>query len=548
MPTHTSITTEVSLAGHESSIRGRIATWAIIFAAALGSTFYYQSSAGAGYPLDDSYIHFAFARNLADGRGFGINPDQPTPGATSPMWVLLLSIGFVFGASSVTWPWALGAVILTLTGVAAAAICETLTPQTSGNPTRRLLSIAAGVATASSFPLVWSAAGGMEAPLVGLTTLLALLALSKARNRPAKFGAMWGATVGLAIAARPEGMLLVPIFVACEAVFGGRGRWSRVIFGIVTAALLAMPYMLFCHATTGRLFPNTFYAKTLSTRSHVPAISDLGDLFGVAWTLYPEAILAMPIIVVTGLLCWRMDGLLSVVVASLGFSLALPCSYAAMERTDLFAGGAGNFGRYLFPMFPPLIAMGFAAIARLATYVHRIHPHKAILSFAVIVGITWTGVTIWRTASFVDLYDQNVRDINAMQMRMADVLKKQLPPNSLVAANDVGAVAFFTSHRVLDLVGIVSTDVLNVRRPIDRPLPDNEEYEILNLLFEKRPEALVIFPDWYPGIYQRLRSGLIVMDDVYQQDNITSGNMRMVAYRIDWSRVAPANLRGISPQ
>src|SRR5690348_13183272 len=44
-----------------------------------------------GFPLDDSYIHLQFARNLATGHGWSFNPGEPTPGATSPLWVALLA-------------------------------------------------------------------------------------------------------------------------------------------------------------------------------------------------------------------------------------------------------------------------------------------------------------------------------------------------------------------------------------------------------------------------------------------------------------------------
>lgn len=37
-----------------------------------------------GVPLDDAWIHYQFARNLAQGDGFSYNPGEPTPGSTPP--------------------------------------------------------------------------------------------------------------------------------------------------------------------------------------------------------------------------------------------------------------------------------------------------------------------------------------------------------------------------------------------------------------------------------------------------------------------------------
>jgi len=40
-------------------------------------------SIGVGaFPLDDSWIHMQFARNLAEGRGFAYNPGAPVSGST----------------------------------------------------------------------------------------------------------------------------------------------------------------------------------------------------------------------------------------------------------------------------------------------------------------------------------------------------------------------------------------------------------------------------------------------------------------------------------
>ena len=44
-----------------------------------------QSTAGTyGFPLDDSWIHAQFARNLALGNGFSYNPGVPVSGSTAP--------------------------------------------------------------------------------------------------------------------------------------------------------------------------------------------------------------------------------------------------------------------------------------------------------------------------------------------------------------------------------------------------------------------------------------------------------------------------------
>src|SRR5512143_343579 len=44
-----------------------------------------------GFPLDDSWIHLTFARNLARGWGFAYNQGEPVAGSTAPLWTLILA-------------------------------------------------------------------------------------------------------------------------------------------------------------------------------------------------------------------------------------------------------------------------------------------------------------------------------------------------------------------------------------------------------------------------------------------------------------------------
>ena len=60
----------------------------------------WQIAGAAGFPLDDSWIHLQFARNLAAGAGFSYNPGTPVAGSTAPLWTLLLgAVAFVASPS-----------------------------------------------------------------------------------------------------------------------------------------------------------------------------------------------------------------------------------------------------------------------------------------------------------------------------------------------------------------------------------------------------------------------------------------------------------------
>src|SRR5436309_8543899 len=59
-----------------------------------------QIAGASGFPLDDSWIHLHFARNIAEGAGFSFNPGSPIAGSTAPLWTLLLAAGAVVASRS----------------------------------------------------------------------------------------------------------------------------------------------------------------------------------------------------------------------------------------------------------------------------------------------------------------------------------------------------------------------------------------------------------------------------------------------------------------
>ena len=47
-----------------------------------------------GFPLDDSWIHQTFARNLSQGQGLAYEAGHLVTGSTAPLWTALLSLLF----------------------------------------------------------------------------------------------------------------------------------------------------------------------------------------------------------------------------------------------------------------------------------------------------------------------------------------------------------------------------------------------------------------------------------------------------------------------
>ena len=64
-----------------------------------------------GWPLDDSWIHLQFARNLAAGRGLAYNSGELVTGSTAPLWTALLALLAYLPGSPLAWAQLAGALL-----------------------------------------------------------------------------------------------------------------------------------------------------------------------------------------------------------------------------------------------------------------------------------------------------------------------------------------------------------------------------------------------------------------------------------------------------
>ncbi len=124
----------------------------------LAVAFAFLWPAFAEFPMDDAYIHFVYARNLAEHGKLMFNaPGERGIGTSSPLWTLLLAGGHAAGIPLHLLAKALGIGALILTGFALYLLLCPLwgTVAALGGA---LLSVLSG-------PMVWFSLSGMETTL-----------------------------------------------------------------------------------------------------------------------------------------------------------------------------------------------------------------------------------------------------------------------------------------------------------------------------------------------------------------------------------------------
>jgi hypothetical protein len=480
----------------------------VLLAAALALTIFMVRerwiAGAAGFPLDDSWIHLHFARNLAEGNGFAYNPGAPVAGSTAPLWTLLLAgVARVAGASL------LMAKVVGITVALVAALLLRRTALAWG--TSRPTALVAAIALCWSGPFVWGALAGMEVTLAALLVTVALFALARERL---VLTVLAGA---LAALARPEALVLLPLLALAS-----RPTPRRLLVFAAIVIVVLVPFAAFCWATTGTPLPATASAKVEGGL--------LGRLIGireaarVTWLERPRAFsiewitwlarthpllpLALPVVV----LAWRTSRALGIV------GLVLLAHPLAMAILAPYRGPGFQEGRYSIQLLPVAVltlAAAWTAVAR------RVEWHRAALARS--VGALYLALALLTLVPASERYAWGVQNINAMQVHLGHWVDANLPQTATLAVNDIGAIAYFSRRPVIDLMGLITPEI--------RPYRREGEAGVTRYVIERCPDFVIIFPTWFPQLSAR-RDLLNPIYSVRLEHNEVSGGPEMVVYRL----------------
>ena len=482
---------------------------AVFYAAACIST-----EGRGGVPLDDAWIHFQFARNVARGHGISFNPGQPTSGSTAPLWTLILAVGYLLGCRFPLTGQMLSAVGLLTTSAATYALSKRLTGS-------RGASWLAAIVVSTNGRMVWAGLSALETSLFTTLSLLAVAGYLTDRSA-GRCRFRTAALFALAALSRPEGYLLFALIVT-DFVFASAVRsqsrsqpqWCGIpLLPIALFGVIVLPSLLFSLLTSGHLLPNTYHAKAV-----VSPIPDLEFVSVAARYLILDNPVALPFFIIGLAVLLRRATVLSLWI------VGLPLVYSFLGAV-LY-----QHGRYLIPLVPcnaiagvlGLVKARSIASKRSRTVARWVASSSGI---AVLVSIYLVGA-LWRLPVMANQYGRNVRDINQMHVALGAWVAENTEPTALVALNDIGAITYVSQRQVIDLAGLVTPDIIPI---LGEP---NRDARLVEYLERNRAEYVVIFPNWFPGIASR--------DDLLEEvhrvtldSNSIAGGDTMVVFRANW--------------
>ncbi|MEP7050433.1 MAG: hypothetical protein ABJB12_08785 [Pseudomonadota bacterium] len=470
--------------------------WTFLLAAALPAALavhgVLSATGGApAVPLDDSYIHFQFARSFAKGQPFVYSPGSaPVAGATSLLWPLLLALPQVCGVTGtalIPWAWGFGFIALGLLGYETARAAERVTSER--------MAWLAGALVLSFSANTWFAASGMEVvPLAWLLTRCARRAaewLEGDRRRPWELFLL----AALTPAMRPEGALGA-LFIAL-ALAGGERRQRRLL-GAIPLAFIALPpavYWAFTgHATqTTTLVKWLPFSPYLTTSALFEQVWSNAQLFwgtlldGQLWSAayLPEhsrfiAWLALPALIFAGQA--RRANVRAGLLTLLGLGILVPTTYDSFLWNRL---------RYLWPFAAPWLIGLIALSDQLGEVAALLTPALGALRYLLAAACALCLCSKFPFA-LEDLATSSSA-ISSQHVELAEWAKQALDPEAPIGVNDTGAIAYFSGHRVFDIVGLTTAG--EARYWSAGAGSRFEHYE--RLPRAALPQYFIVYPQWF---------------------------------------------------
>ncbi|MBX3057783.1 MAG: hypothetical protein KF770_15060 [Anaerolineae bacterium] len=468
-----------------------------------------QAGGQLGFPLDDAWIHQTYARNLARYGRFEYIPGVSSAGSTSPLWTMLLALGYWLGIPYLFWTYLLGGLSLLWLAGAAMAAWRQLWPALAAKDWL------AGLTLVLMWPLLWAATSGMETLLfAALGMQLVTLYLKEQRLGAWETGQslnfpisqspisnlqslqsliLLGFLSGLLILTRPEGVVLVALVLFGLIMQPGdwRARGKRVLAVAGTAVLPLLPYFLFNYWANGSLWPNTMAAK--QTEYAILLEQFIGwrlaqllwlSLGGPAdgWQGMSSAhLLLLPGLLFAGWQALRSDW------ANRQLARTLPLWWAG-GHVLLYAWKLPvtyQHGRYLLGVLPVWILYGLAGWLLLLFM--RQGGGRGLWLAQKVAQFTFVFVLLFFLLQGAVAYATDVAIIEGEMVAVGRWLAENTPPEAVIATHDIGAIGYFAERPLRDLAGLITPEIIPLLA---------DETAVSAYVLDSDADYLVTAPGW----------------------------------------------------
>ncbi len=513
-----------------------IATVALLLIAVYGITSFTTTGGRPVSPLDDAYIHFQYARQLALGEPWRYNSGSPlSTGATSLLYPFLLAAGYIAGFQSDQIVWVaflIGGISLLVSALLVYRITlELLTSMGfDDDPPLQITAVSGALLFLLNGAVQWTFFNGLES---GIFTLFILASLDAALNN-----SLWRMALFLTITSllRPEGLFLAIVawfvFISWQLLTDHR-RLKHIFWPLSTAVLLsAAPYFVNL-ALTGT--PVATGAQAKSWLGNVPfRLNDIiGSMFLMARDItlrlsagmlapkpWPVVPLVLPLALAGAIGIWRRGDRRSLLLIA-GWVLT------GIAAAATLISAIWQVGRYQVPFLSlliPLTMVGIFTLLRLINEPWR----RPIAAVSLIILLA---MALFSTYQAQQRYRYDLDSIHKQQVALGDWIRKQLPQDARIAVHDAGAIRYVGERPIHDLIGLTTQDAATAWRH-----GSGSQFELMEQA-DRRPDYFATYPNVHSIPYfaaTDLFAEQLFATEAYPRLTAGTAGPLQVIYKADW--------------
>ncbi len=467
----------------------------------LTASFAYYNNEGFGFPLDDPWIHLQFAKNLHDYGSFSYFKNEvATSGSTAPLYTLLLTVGFFITDNEMVLSYVLGLAFFLAGAVYVYRLSERL--------------FSGGIAMAVTATLLfvfeprlqWIALSGME------TTLFIVLILASFYYYLSERPIALGVCSGLLLWTRPEAVILFGAIAADwfykrflvreKEEQDTSGRW--IVKAAVITVVLGAGYAAFNILLSGTILPNTYAAKLkyYSTGTVNYPLEVLKYISQNAQVVLAPFAAVGVIAVLADIVQRKRNHFLIPLLFSTGMFLAY-----WMKLPYLYQNG-----RYMMPILPFVILLGLSGMVTVLSFLRKaaVRDEHTISQIRTVLSVIFIGAFAYGSWQGRVTYQDYCKYISDRQVKTAHWLHDHLPEDAVIGTHDVGAIAFYSQRKIVDMVGLISPEMIEnignlgklkeflVKQGVTHLALLRNWFEVVNVnsIFhtdEQRPEIMEVF-------------------------------------------------------
>jgi arabinofuranosyltransferase len=452
--------------------------------AALATLVGFSALLWPSWLTDDAFISFRYAQNLVAGNGLVYNVGERVEGYTNFLWTMLAALALWLGGDIIFLAYLSGLIL----GLAILLLAYWLARRLIGPAWA--LAAALFVATSQSLLVYTLRGSGLE---TGLFTLLALAGSACAIQRSWRW---CGLIFALATLTRPEGALLIGLTSLYIWFVGTAYTTPRSLIGrirdtlpmLIGYLLIVGPYFIWRATYYGDLLPNTFYAKTGGGLRQV----ERGLIYSGAFALA----FGGPLLLTC--LAPLLSGWREYLQSWRGYLLLLVGAYTAY----IIAVGGDHFpgDRFFVPLVPwlaLLLADGLAwvyARMRDRPRIARLAPLALTLAL-----LLYSGNALYRGADFNSIIKGDDESLGIWR-ELGWWLHDHGAPSESMAASGAGAVAYYSDHETIDLLGLNDKHIARIQSAaIGEGTAGHEKRDPAYVLDVRRPTYIPQIWDEYFG-------------------------------------------------